>query len=247
MEKAPKQFIDELIKRVKIIHDTAKENMKQAQLKRKIYYDKKSKIPKFAVGDHVYLKIMKIRSGKKKKLEPKWMGPYYIVRCGSNDTYKICELQTHKLMKPLVHANRLKPYKDPRDYRPQADNHSDLRADDKTDDEDELDTPVNSKVATDQQSQKSDTSINKQRDNNYSEKKAGLTVLKIETAINVTVIKIVITINQHGDEIIKIKNRYREKDITWYYYPYLVMFQMHLNKNTNTTVIQNRFKKKRRY
>ncbi|CAG2234028.1 unnamed protein product [Mytilus edulis] len=37
------------------------------------------------------------------------------------------------MMKPLVLANRLKPYKDPRDYRPQADNQSDPRIDKKID------------------------------------------------------------------------------------------------------------------
>ncbi|VDI78664.1 Hypothetical predicted protein [Mytilus galloprovincialis] len=241
--------------------------MKQAQLKSKIYYDKKSRIPKFAVGDHVYLKIMKIRSGKKKKLEPKWMGPYYIVRCGSNDTYKICELQTHKLMKPLVHANRLKPYKDPRDYRPQADNHSDLRADDKTDDEDESDTPVYSKVAPDQsvqQSQKSDTSINKQRDNNYSDKKEA-----DKTPDG--------TKNRNRNKSIdgnKNSNSNQSTKNTWYEVTKLLKSKLisgkrhylvqwadgstptwepngnvsdALKQKYNATVIQNRFKKKRRY
>ena len=44
---------------------------KDAQAKHKEYYDKKSKLPQFKVGDRVFLKIGKIQEGKKKRLSPK--------------------------------------------------------------------------------------------------------------------------------------------------------------------------------
>ena len=40
---------------------------------------KKTKLPNFKVGDRVFLKVEKVEIGKKKKLEPKWMGPYSII------------------------------------------------------------------------------------------------------------------------------------------------------------------------
>jgi hypothetical protein len=44
----------------------------------------KTKLPNFKVGDKVFLKIGKVEIGKKKKLEPKWMGPYSIIESRYN-------------------------------------------------------------------------------------------------------------------------------------------------------------------
>lgn len=118
IDQAPEQYIDEVIKRVKIIHDIAKSNIENAQDKHKQYYDKKTKIPTFKVGDRVFLKIEKVQPGKKKKLEPKWMGPYSIMENRHNLIYKLLDLKSLRPVKSFIHANRLKPYHDPRDFRP---------------------------------------------------------------------------------------------------------------------------------
>ncbi|VDI61165.1 Hypothetical predicted protein [Mytilus galloprovincialis] len=101
-----------------ILNDIHKSNLEEAQQKSKIYYDKSTKQPKFKVGDHVLLKVEKVQVGKKKKLEPKWTGPFSIIEQKHDLIYKLLNLQTLRPTKSFIHANRLKLYKDPTDFRP---------------------------------------------------------------------------------------------------------------------------------
>ena len=71
----------------------------------------------FKVGDRVMLQCMKVPKGPSPKLHPKWIGPYYITNVGQNHTYKIRRMSDHKILKSRIHANRLKHYEDPRNYR----------------------------------------------------------------------------------------------------------------------------------
>jgi hypothetical protein len=66
IDQAPDKFIDEVIKRVKTVHDVARSNVELTQSKNKEYYDKKTKLPNFKGGDRVFLKIEKVEIGKKK-------------------------------------------------------------------------------------------------------------------------------------------------------------------------------------
>ena len=116
--QSPEKYMDQLINRIKIIQDIAKSNLEEAQQKSKIYYDKSTKQPKFKVGDHVLLKVEKVQVGKKKKLEPKWTGPFSIIEQKHDLIYKLLNLQTLRPTKSFIHANRLKLYKDPTDFRP---------------------------------------------------------------------------------------------------------------------------------
>ncbi|CAG2197363.1 unnamed protein product [Mytilus edulis] len=116
--QSPEKYIDQLINKVKIIHDLAKTNLEDAQLKSKTYYDKSTKIPNFKVGDHVLLKQEKVQIGKKKKLEPKWTGPFSILENRHDLIYKLLNLKTLRPVKSFIHANRLKAFKDPSDFRP---------------------------------------------------------------------------------------------------------------------------------
>ncbi|VDI77535.1 Hypothetical predicted protein [Mytilus galloprovincialis] len=116
--QSPEKYIDQLINRIKIIHDLAKTNLEDAQLKSKTYYDKSTRAPNFKVGDHVLLKQEKVQIGKKKKLEPKWTGPFSILENRHDLIYKLLNLKTLRPVKSFIHANRLKLYKDPEDHRP---------------------------------------------------------------------------------------------------------------------------------
>ncbi|CAC5360188.1 Transposon Tf2-12 polyprotein,Transposon Tf2-11 polyprotein,Transposon Tf2-1 polyprotein,Transposon Tf2-7 polyprotein [Mytilus coruscus] len=100
-----------------LLNDTLT-NLEDAQLKSKTYYDKATKIPNFKVGDHVLLKQEKVQIGKKKKLEPKWTGPFSILENRHDLIYKLLNLKTLRPVKSFIHANRLKAYKDPNDFRP---------------------------------------------------------------------------------------------------------------------------------
>ena len=66
IDQAPDKFIDEVINRVKTVHDVARSIVELTQNKNKEYYDKKTKLPNFKVGDRIFLIIEKVEIGKKK-------------------------------------------------------------------------------------------------------------------------------------------------------------------------------------
>ncbi|CAC5414433.1 unnamed protein product [Mytilus coruscus] len=76
--------------------------------------------PDFRIGDKVLLQCMKVPKGLSPKLHAKWIGPYYITNVGQNNTYKLRRLSDHKIIKSRIHANRIKPYEDPRNVREQV-------------------------------------------------------------------------------------------------------------------------------
>jgi hypothetical protein len=76
-------FVKEAEKQVRIIQ----QHMAAAQARQKSYADKRKRPIEFEVGDHVYLKVSPMigvqRSGVKRKLAPRYIGPYPIIeRCG---------------------------------------------------------------------------------------------------------------------------------------------------------------------
>jgi type II secretory pathway pseudopilin PulG len=106
--------IEQHIKRITEAHEVTREvvqqNIKQAQQKYKTQHDKRTKKPNFHIDDRVLIDLRKTDTGLSRKLSPKYIGPYYIVKDFGNYTYKIRACDTYKPMKSLVHANRLKPY-----------------------------------------------------------------------------------------------------------------------------------------
>jgi len=50
------------------------------------------------------------------------MGPYSIIESRYNLIYKLLDLKTLRSVESFIHANRLKPYQDPRDFRPPPNN-----------------------------------------------------------------------------------------------------------------------------
>ena len=67
--------------------------MKVAQLRQKSYVDKRKRPLTFEVGDYVYLKVSPMkgvqRFGVKRKLAPRYIGPYKIIEQKGNVTYKL--------------------------------------------------------------------------------------------------------------------------------------------------------------
>ena len=67
--------------------------MKAAQARQKSYADKRRKPIEFEVGDHVYLKVSPMkgvqRFGVKRKLAPRYVGPYPILKKSGRVAYKI--------------------------------------------------------------------------------------------------------------------------------------------------------------
>jgi hypothetical protein len=121
--QAPKEIVDAVLKKIKITREIARENLQRAQESMKEKHDQSAHDSTLNIIQCVLLKQEHIAPGRKKKLEVKWVGPYYIVRRAHNDTYIIRNCETHKEHKSPVNASRLKPYNDPRDARPLPNEH----------------------------------------------------------------------------------------------------------------------------
>jgi hypothetical protein len=127
LEKAPEEYLDDMIQKVKMIRELAQKNVQHTQDKNKESYDKNTKVTTFKLNDQVLLKVLKRTPGKKQKLQPRWEEPFYIVKVNPNHSYRLRNAETHVALKSSIHANRLKLYRNPRDFRdpeaPKSHNH----------------------------------------------------------------------------------------------------------------------------
>jgi len=82
-------FVEEAKKQVRIIQ----QHIKAAQSRQKSYADKRRRPLTFEVGDYVYLKVLPMRGiqrfGVKKKLTPRYVGPYQIIERKGKVAYKL--------------------------------------------------------------------------------------------------------------------------------------------------------------
>ena len=111
------QYVQDTVKKLKIVRGLAKLNMRLQQSINKARHDLHSKIPTFAVGQRVYLSVEKVPAKSSRKLYHRYSGPFYIIYKSPNHSYKLRNCQTHKILKYPVHATRLKVYRDPRNFR----------------------------------------------------------------------------------------------------------------------------------
>ena len=82
-------FVSEAKEQVRIIQ----QHMKTAQSRQKSHIDKRRRPLTFEVEDYVYLKVSPMRGvqrfGVKRKLAPRYVGPYQIIERKGNVTYKL--------------------------------------------------------------------------------------------------------------------------------------------------------------
>ena len=82
-------FVTEVEEQVRVIQ----QHMKAAQLKQKSYAAKRRRPLTFEVGDYVYLKVSPMmgvqRFGVKRKLAPRYVGPYQIIEWKGNVANKL--------------------------------------------------------------------------------------------------------------------------------------------------------------
>lgn len=116
--KNHRSYLSNLLQELEITRTIAAENNARAKEVYSEQYNRNTKLPTFSPGQRVWLYCQKVQKGFSSKLTKKWYGSYYIVHTGPNYTYKLRRSSDDKIHKPLVHANRLKPYFDPAD-RPQ--------------------------------------------------------------------------------------------------------------------------------
>ena len=88
------------------------QHMKVAQSRQKSYADRRRRPLTFEVGDYVYLKVSPMkgvkRFGMKKKLSPRYVGPYKIVERKGNDAYKLQLPPEMSAILDVFHVSQLK-------------------------------------------------------------------------------------------------------------------------------------------
>ena len=89
-------------------------NTQRAQLKMKARYDQSARPIKYMIGQRMWVYTPKHRKGLSNKLLHNYHGPFRIVAKLSPVHFKLRTLENKPVSAP-VHANRLKPYFDPKD------------------------------------------------------------------------------------------------------------------------------------
>jgi hypothetical protein len=100
-------FVEEAEKKICIIQ----QNMKAAQSRQKSCADKRRRPLEFKVGDYVYLKVTpmkKKRFGIKRKLAPRFVGPYKILEKRGPVVYKLELPKAMSAISQVFHVYQLK-------------------------------------------------------------------------------------------------------------------------------------------
>ncbi len=108
-------YIRRLLPDLQIARDIASQNITESQAASKLYYDRNTAFPNYHCGDKVMLFDFSNKKGVSPKIKRRWLGPYFIVQVGENFTYKLVNCQDMRPVKAMVHANRLKPFRESRD------------------------------------------------------------------------------------------------------------------------------------
>jgi len=86
--------------------------MEAAQVRQKSYADRRRRPLEFEVGDFVYLKVSPMKGvnhfGMKRKLGPRYVGPYQIIEKSGKVAYKIQLPPEMRAIFPVFHVSQLK-------------------------------------------------------------------------------------------------------------------------------------------
>jgi len=101
-------FVTEAENKVKVIQA----NLKAAQSRQKSYADKRRKPLQFEIGDHVYLRVSPTkgvqRFGLKRKLAPRYIGPFEILEICRPVAYRIRLPSRLAVVHDVFHISQLK-------------------------------------------------------------------------------------------------------------------------------------------
>lgn len=113
LKQTTEQHLNRIIQNQKIVRDIVSENITKAQAKYKAQHDKRAAPSKYDIQSNVWLYNPRTPKGLSPKLINRWEGPFYVSEKLSDCNFRLRNLKTHKAIKAVVHANRLKPYFDP--------------------------------------------------------------------------------------------------------------------------------------
>ncbi|XP_027368371.1 uncharacterized protein LOC113874343 [Abrus precatorius] len=104
------EVVQQTTEKVKMIQ----EKMRTAQSRQKSYYDRRRKPLEFQTGDHVFLRVIPItgvgRVMKSRKLTPKFIGPYQILKKIGLVAYQIALPPFLSNLHNVFHVSQLRKY-----------------------------------------------------------------------------------------------------------------------------------------
>uniref|UniRef100_A0A1B6LP54 RNA-directed DNA polymerase n=1 Tax=Graphocephala atropunctata TaxID=36148 RepID=A0A1B6LP54_9HEMI len=101
----PTDYVEELRLKLREIKEISTQFQERHQRKQKRYYDVKTKLREYKVGQRVYLYVPHIKPLRVKKLSKFWQGPYTIIKILS-PLNVILRIRKRDV---VVHVNRIKP------------------------------------------------------------------------------------------------------------------------------------------
>ena len=91
-KEAPKghaEYAKQLIERLGVAYAEVRKNLREGQVRQKSYYDAKSRIREFEVGDLVYCRKESVKPGLSRKLCPMYIGPFVVTKVMSPCLYRV--------------------------------------------------------------------------------------------------------------------------------------------------------------
>ncbi len=105
----PQTYGSALVNRMETVFREVLETSTDQRLKREYYFNRYEKFRPFKVGDLVW---MNDPTTQRRKLEPKWTGPYRVVTVDmAGVIYTVLNVRNVKAEPKVVHYERLKPYR----------------------------------------------------------------------------------------------------------------------------------------
>lgn len=101
------EYILDLLQRLQDTREIAESNMREAQKRAKVYYDRNARPRVYKEGS----KVLVLRPTRANKLQVHWDGPFTVLRKLSDTTYMI-EFRGKKKEVRTYHTNLMKPYVD---------------------------------------------------------------------------------------------------------------------------------------
>ena len=104
-----REHLKTYLENIQVSREIAKENIERHQEYNKAYYDQKTAITDYKIGDFVWLLDPRTPVGYSRKLRVRWTGPYVICEIGLHGTYRLRHYHSHLVTPTLINAQRLKP------------------------------------------------------------------------------------------------------------------------------------------
>ncbi len=105
----PQTYGSALVNRMETVFREVLDTSTDQRLKREYYFNRYEKFRPFKVGDLVW---MNDPTTQRRKLEPKWTGPYRVVTVDmAGVIYTVLNVRNVKAEPKVVHYERLKPYR----------------------------------------------------------------------------------------------------------------------------------------